>query len=124
VKFNFTRFQKKVHLNLSYERKVISILRKGLRIKVFGRHNWSYKVVVARAKLLYPPNTDHGCIMAEQSISASNPRQSFPGIRSNRYRQIKQERLRCKAKGTRWLVTYLGLARREVTQDGLRGQVK
>jgi hypothetical protein len=36
AKLNFTWFQKKVCPNPSYERKVMPVLRKGLRIRVFG----------------------------------------------------------------------------------------
>ena len=34
--------------------------KEGVWIRVFGRHNWAYKVAVARAKLPYHPNTGHG----------------------------------------------------------------
>jgi len=37
---------------------------------------------------------------------------------------MKQEWLWCKVINTRWLTTYLGLALREFTQSGQRGQVE
>ena len=43
---------------------------------------------------------------------------------SKRMCEMKQEWLWCKVINTRWLTTYLGLALREFTQSGQRGQVE